>query len=276
MATTTQGSYLVTGATSGIGAAVARALAQHGATLHVIGRDRHRLDDTRRSLMAHGATAVTPHLFDLGELSEIRRLAELPREMPTLDGVVFAAGVIDPIRHIDAAGAERNYLVNHLSKFALIEQWASPWAAAGTRLLVGAPVGRVKSNLDDPMGVHSWSTFHGAKASQYANDVMLHEVNRTHAGLRLTGWNPGSTRGTHVARKLPRWARAAFWLVNITGRPVASVGEQGRALASNDSASSLTWVRAKKIVTSPAEPHWSADAQKLWALNTQLLAAPHG
>jgi NAD(P)-dependent dehydrogenase (short-subunit alcohol dehydrogenase family) len=61
---------VVTGASSGIGAAAARRFAERGATVAVVGRSPHK---TAAVAEAIGGQA---HLADYGRLADVRRLAQ--------------------------------------------------------------------------------------------------------------------------------------------------------------------------------------------------------
>lgn len=78
---------LVTGASAGIGKAIAIACARMGATVIITGRDLERLNATYSELPAGEHVAITA---DLTRLSNIEHLVQ---ELPTLDGVVQCAGV---------------------------------------------------------------------------------------------------------------------------------------------------------------------------------------
>lgn len=83
---------LVTGATSGIGRAVAARLAQEGYDLIVTGRRGQKLEETRQSLS--GRTKVLPLVFDVRSLQEVERnLANLPDEWKNVDVLVNNAGL---------------------------------------------------------------------------------------------------------------------------------------------------------------------------------------
>lgn len=86
---------VVTGAGQGIGAAIAAALAAHGATLVLCGRRRETLERTAEAVGARGAAA---HLLpmDVRSDEEVARAREwLARELGGLDVLVNNAG-IDP------------------------------------------------------------------------------------------------------------------------------------------------------------------------------------
>lgn len=80
-------SILVTGATSGIGRAVAIACAQMGARVHVTGRNVSRLEKTAFELGSHAGCAIPT---DLANPQNVECLAE---QLPALNGIVHCAGI---------------------------------------------------------------------------------------------------------------------------------------------------------------------------------------
>lgn len=78
---------LVTGASSGIGRAVATECSRLGAVLVITGRNAERLDETLAMLDGEGHTAITA---DLTCAEDIDRLVA---EAPELDGVALCSGI---------------------------------------------------------------------------------------------------------------------------------------------------------------------------------------
>ena len=108
---------VVTGASSGIGRATARALARLGATLALVCRDRGRGEETVAALrMESGNAAVALFLADLSSQAEIRRLAaELGECYPAVHVLVNNAGVVNLRRSTTVDGIETVFAVNHLA-----------------------------------------------------------------------------------------------------------------------------------------------------------------
>lgn len=113
--------YVVTGATSGLGLETAAALAAHGAQVVLTGRDQDRLT---RSLaeVAAGASAAQPagQLIDLADLASVRTAAqELLDTYPVIHVLINNAGVMAPPRTTTVDGFELQIATNHLGHFAL-------------------------------------------------------------------------------------------------------------------------------------------------------------
>ena len=85
---------VITGASSGIGAALARALAAPGRTLALLGRNAERLESVATSCRAKGATCRVESLdqTDTDRLCTI--LADIGREAP-IDLLIANAGILD-------------------------------------------------------------------------------------------------------------------------------------------------------------------------------------
>src|SRR5258708_13920203 len=86
---------LITGATDGLGKAVALQLARTGATLLLHGRDEARGQRTLEEIQAQtGNTRLQWYRADFSQLAQVRALTErLPREQERLDVLVTNAGI---------------------------------------------------------------------------------------------------------------------------------------------------------------------------------------
>lgn len=81
---------LVTGASSGIGKAVAIECSKFGANVVITARNEERLKETHSSLDTFGN-----HSMIIAEVTEQEQVIHLVSECPVLDGVVLCAGVND-------------------------------------------------------------------------------------------------------------------------------------------------------------------------------------
>ncbi|WP_439516781.1 SDR family NAD(P)-dependent oxidoreductase [Sediminibacterium sp.] len=80
---------LVTGASAGIGKAIAEMTSQAGAVLTLLGRDAGRLEKVKTGLHGEGHKTVSFDLTDERSISEFAGQAEI------YDGIVYNAGIID-------------------------------------------------------------------------------------------------------------------------------------------------------------------------------------
>ncbi len=130
--------YLVTGGTTGIGAATVAALAEAGATVIATGRNPATLERARKSLPARVELVAS----DAGDLEDIKKLAAYVEEKHgKLDGVVLNAGVAPfmPLEAWDEASFDHLFGVNVKGPFFLLQQ-LSPLLSDGASVIFNTSV----------------------------------------------------------------------------------------------------------------------------------------
>ena len=115
----TDKTIMVTGATDGIGQAVALILARHGAEIVGVGRNPQKCVRSAQIIIdATGNQKVDYLLADLSSQSDIRQLAiEFQRKYDRLDVLVNNAGAAFAKRHETVDGIEMTFALNHLNYF---------------------------------------------------------------------------------------------------------------------------------------------------------------
>ena len=149
---------LVTGATDGLGRALARELAARGAAVLLHGRSRARLEESLGEIRAAtGNDRVRAYLADFASLGEVRRLAQaLERDCERLDVLVNNAGIgggpRGGRRETSADGHELRFAVNYLAPF-LLTNLLLPLLrrSAPSRVVNVASVGQAPIDFDDVM-----------------------------------------------------------------------------------------------------------------------------
>ncbi len=120
---------LITGGTSGMGSAVALAMAAKGASVIVTGRDESRGASTVEKIRAGGSEGQFI-AADFSDMSEVARVAEAAGE---IDVLVNCAGVaaMGPTVDIDEASFDALFQINVKAPFFLVAALAPKIAARG-------------------------------------------------------------------------------------------------------------------------------------------------
>lgn len=137
--------FLVTGASSGIGLATAQRLVEAKARVVVVARNRERLDSVYASL----AGQVLTYSCDVADEAAVKGLAEwMKAQAIMLDGLVHAAGIhaLRPIKLVGAADLTSMYTSHVGSTVALVRYLGSArlFPATGSSLVVISSVAALR------------------------------------------------------------------------------------------------------------------------------------
>lgn len=112
---------LITGATNGLGKAMAQDLAQMGAKIVIVSRNEEKCATTVKDLQQKtGNTDIHYYAADLSIQSEVRNLVQnLNHDLPRLDVLINNAGAWFTKRTLNVDGIEMTWALNHLSYFLL-------------------------------------------------------------------------------------------------------------------------------------------------------------
>lgn len=182
---------VVTGATSGIGEVAARRLADRGARLVLVARDKARGDAALARICAGDTDkAHSIHYADLSRISEMKRLAaQIAAAEPRIDVLINNAGALFGSRQMTVDNLERTFAVNHLAYFVLT-------MGLRERLIAGSPARIVntasdahrgcKLDFDDLQSTRGYSGFKVYGRTKLCNILFTRELARRWRGQGVT------------------------------------------------------------------------------------------
>jgi NAD(P)-dependent dehydrogenase (short-subunit alcohol dehydrogenase family) len=206
---TTTGIALVTGATAGLGRAVAGVLAERGMHVLVHGRDAKRAASVVDEIGKLGGTAQ-PYLADLGSLEQVRELADrVSADHGAIQLLVNNAGLgagRPPYRkrHLSTDGHELRFAVNYLAP-VLLARLLVPILKNGApaRIVNVGSVGQAPVDLADLRMDHHYTGAQAYFRSKFALAAFTFDLAEQLAGSEITVncVHPASLMNTHMVRE---------------------------------------------------------------------------
>jgi NAD(P)-dependent dehydrogenase (short-subunit alcohol dehydrogenase family) len=177
---------IVTGASRGIGASAAEALAQAGATVVLLARDGALAEQVAKSIGPNASA----HGCDVSDYAAFAAVIEQTKaRFGRLDVLVNNAGVIEPIARIedsDPAAWARNIAINLVGAYNAIRAVLPGMLAAGGGTIINLSSGAAIRPLE------GWSSYCSAKAGLHmlTRAIALETLDK---GIRVFGFQPGTT-----------------------------------------------------------------------------------
>src|SRR3990172_1163542 len=190
---------MITGASSGLGKATALGLANLGATVVMVCRDRTRGETALAEIRsASGNVSVELLLADLSSHESIHRLAaEFKRTHDRLHVLVNNAGVNQWTFKRTDDGIETNFAVNHLAPFLLTHLLLDVLeASVPARIVTVASSAQATIDFDNLMDATRFDPMRAYSQSKMANILFTYELARRlgDAGVTANCVHPGVVR----------------------------------------------------------------------------------
>ncbi len=211
MATSHTRSALITGASRGLGLALARQLARTGWTLIIDARGAQKLEEARRELARSTSVIAAPG--DITDPTHRQALAEAVREVGSLDALINNASILGPspqpaLLDYPLATLEQVYQTNALAPLSLVQL-----------LQHYLPEGACLINITSDAASEAYAGWGGYGSSKAALEQLSHILAAENPQWRVYWVDPGDMR--------TQMHQQAFPGEDISDRPLPEVSVPG-------------------------------------------------
>ena len=268
----------MTGGTSGVGRALAEAMAAAGLTVGIVARDGRRGEEARGAVAAaSGNDRVELSTGDLSDLSSIRRLAgTVAKAHAAIDILVHCAAVYTPRRGVTADGLETMFATNVAAPFLLTNLLLDQLRAGSARILVLSAPSTVRLDFDDLQAERRFRSLTAFGASKAADLLFTFELARRLEGSGVTAnaIHPGLVR-SKLMRDAPAPLRWSTWLVSRSpARAVESIVPV--ALAAQYEGLTGRFYKGGREIEAPSYTRDPEVASRLWDVTASLTRLSQG
>ena len=212
---------VITGSTGGLGAEMAKLLAERGWDLVLVNRSADKGAAQARQLAAAGRTVetVTADLLDVAEVK--RAAAEIAAAHPRIDALYNNSGVLTEKKVMSPAGVESHFAINTLAPYVMAEGLREPLAAAAAAggepmvVNISSAIANMAKNVDvaalpnpDKIGKLTGAYANSKLAVTAVSAFMKDELEAR--GIRIRAIEPGGVKTKMTMKNddaMPWWAK---------------------------------------------------------------------
>jgi NAD(P)-dependent dehydrogenase (short-subunit alcohol dehydrogenase family) len=266
---------MITGANSGLGKAPALGLAEMGAVVVMICRNRERGEAAQAEIIAESSNQTVELLLaDLSSQSSIRTAAaEFKSGHDHLHVLINNAAVFLKERQLTDEGLEMVFATNHLGPFLLTTLLLEVLERSAPAVVINVSAPSTSEiNFDDLQGEQKYSATHAFGASKAANLLFTYALARRlqESGVTANAYHPGIVR-TNLMRQAPAPMRLFGSLLKLFGSTPESAAEGLLDLTTSDKFEGVTGklIYKGEPIRAPYIDDIAAQEQ-LWQVSMEL------
>jgi NAD(P)-dependent dehydrogenase (short-subunit alcohol dehydrogenase family) len=269
---------LVTGGTSGIGAAAAQQLARLGATVIIVGRKAEKCIRQVNKIKWSNPNAKVDFLqADLSSQMQVRQLAkDFAERYSRLDVLINNAGAIFANRMVSVDGLEMTFALNHMGYFFLTHLLLNHLKASiSARIVIVSSAAHEQGSIkfEDLQSENSYNGVQAYCQSKLANLLFTYALVRHLKGTRVTAnaLHPGIVATNYGSNN--NWLRTK--LRNLSKQGILSPEEGAKTIVYLAASPDVEGVTGQyfydcKAVRSSDDSYHKENAEKLWLLSEKL------
>lgn len=272
--------FLITGATAGIGKETAREIAKTGANVVLVARDKAKGESVVEELKrATNNEKIDLLVGDLSLITEIRRVAdEFQSKYERLDVLVNNAGAIFDEREVTVDGLEKTFALNHISYFLLTNLLLDKLKKSEAARIVSvssAAHSFGKIDFDNLQSEKSFSKLGSYSNSKLMNVLFTYELARRLKETNITAncLHPGAV-ASNFGDGISGIFSYVMWIFKNT---IAISSEKGAEtsvyLATSSEVENLTgkYFDSKNVVQSSTASHDENLQKRLWEASEKIV-----
>jgi NAD(P)-dependent dehydrogenase (short-subunit alcohol dehydrogenase family) len=265
--------FLLTGATSGIGKALAFDLAKTGETVLLTARDQDRRNAVQEEIMTEIQNPNVELLScDLSSFGAIKNFAAFVKsKYSKIDVLINNAAVLKRERTVSIDGHETMFATNHLGPFLLTHLLLDLLRASGpARILNITAPSNTKPNFEDLDSRESFNYLNVFGATKMMNLLFTFELARRleGTGINANAIHPGLAR-SNLMKESNLFLRAMLQLISTSPQRAADHIARVALLPAFEKVNGKFLHKAKEI-KAPAYAYDREAQRKLWDISLEL------